>query len=125
MDLAAAPLRVESALVVVKGRQFATSEPRSRAGRRTLHLPADAIAVLAEPARAQAARAACAAELWQDHGYVFTTGVGTPVQPSRVIASFHWFGSDRNRSTLRRPTGTEPRPFADRPTECLDGAPHG
>jgi integrase len=62
-----------------------TKTPKSR---RVLKLPAKAVASLSTHKAHQSAARLKAGELWQDHGLVFTTSVGTPPYAPNVRRSF-------------------------------------
>lgn len=58
------------------------AETKSKAGRRGMGLPDPLISLLKEHRKRQAEERATARELWADKDYVFTTGVGEPINPS-------------------------------------------
>lgn len=59
-----------------------TNDTKSRAGRRSVGLPAELVTLLEEHREEQLAERELAAQLWRDSGYVFTTPRGEPVNPS-------------------------------------------
>src|SRR6266545_1038989 len=59
-----------------------TDDTKSRAGRRTVGLPAGLVELLRQHRKAQDHERAKAAQLWQDGGWVFATPVGRPVNPN-------------------------------------------
>jgi integrase len=59
-----------------------TAGTKSRAGRRGMGLPDPLIALLREHQARQDADRRAACDLWQETGYVFTTAVGLPINPS-------------------------------------------
>ncbi|HTV11394.1 MAG TPA: tyrosine-type recombinase/integrase [Acidimicrobiales bacterium] len=61
---------------------------RSKDGLRTVALPPRAIAALRVHKRQQAAERLAAGPLWQDHGLVFSSEVGTPIDPSHLRRVF-------------------------------------
>lgn len=61
---------------------------RSKDGRRTVALPARAITALRAHRARQAAEKLAAGPLWDDHGLVFASAVGTPVDPSHLRRVF-------------------------------------
>lgn len=63
-------------------------EPKSRTSRRTIALPHAAITALQRHRRRQIEEHLRAGSLWQDHGLVFTTHFGTPLDARNVI---RWF----------------------------------
>lgn len=64
-----------------RGGGLVLGTPKSRAGRRTVALPPPLLAALRAHRRAQAAERLRAANLWEDHGFVFATELGRPVDP--------------------------------------------
>lgn len=59
-----------------------TAATKSRAGRRTIGLPESLVSLLEVHQRKQQAERAMAGQLWREGGWVFTTPVGDPVNPS-------------------------------------------
>jgi integrase len=69
---------------------WALAEPKTPRSRRTINLPARAIAALAVQHERQEAARAEAGAAWQDvHGLVFTDTVGRPLRGYTVTAEFH------------------------------------
>jgi integrase len=66
----------------------AGSDTKTERSRRTLALPQSAIAALREQRKRQAAAKLAAGELWQDHGLVFTSSTGKPLDDANVRRSF-------------------------------------
>jgi integrase len=66
----------------------AGSDTKTERSRRTLALPQSAVAALREQRTRQAAARLAAGELWQDHGLVFTTSTGKPMDVANVGRSF-------------------------------------
>lgn len=72
-----------------KGYQLALGAvKRSTNGRRTVALPAVATEVLRAHKARQAAERLKAGPLWEDHGLVFCSEVGTPLDPSNIRRTF-------------------------------------
>lgn len=61
---------------------------QSTSGRRTVGLPLDLARRLREHRRRQAAERLAVADLWQDHGLVFCSELGSPLDPSNVRRTF-------------------------------------
>jgi len=59
-----------------------TDDTKSRAGRRTIGLPAELVKLLTQHREVQERERANAAQLWQDGGWVFATPTGRPVNPN-------------------------------------------
>ena len=70
------------------GALFRGDVKRSAAGRRTLALPSIAVEALRRHLSAQAAERLAAGPAWRDENYVFTTPIGTPVDPSNLRKAF-------------------------------------
>lgn len=89
VDLEAGTLTVSQTLGRV-GNTLTFDTPKTRASRRTIDLPAVAVQSLRRWRREQAAERLRLGEAWAHPELVFTTGVGTPLNPSNVRnRSFH------------------------------------
>ncbi len=88
IDLAAGVLTVRQTVQRVGGRLEFT-EPKTDRSRRTVPVPGQAIDVLRRHHRRQAAVRLAAGERWQDYGLVFTTRLGTPVEPDNLDRSWY------------------------------------
>jgi integrase len=66
----------------------ADGDTKTEKSRRTLELPAQAADALKEHRTRQARERLAAGELWKDHGLVFCSQVGTPLDASHVRRSF-------------------------------------
>ena len=85
-------LREELASIIGKLRAIKTSlqvvELKSARSRRSIALPTVAVTALrAHRVRQLEARMAAGAR-WQERGFVFTSGIGTPIEPRRVTREF-------------------------------------
>jgi integrase len=96
VDLDEGRLRVERALQRIEGR-LQLVEPKTDRSKRTVRLPEVCIAALRQHAERQADERA-AADYWEDHGLVFTTGIGTPIDPRNVN---RWLTSLCERAGVR------------------------
>jgi integrase len=87
VDLDGGTLRVEQALQRTKGGLVLgpTKTPRSR---RTIPLPAVCVRALKIHRARQNVERLAVGDSWQDSGLVFTSNVGTPVEPRNVNRSF-------------------------------------
>ena len=65
------------------------AEPKTERGRRTLHLPGEALGSLREHRREQLEIRIARGPRWADDDYVFTTGLGRPLAARSVLRSFH------------------------------------
>jgi len=79
INLEAGTLRVCHTLQNLKGGGWTLAEPKSRNSRRTLGLPQFASAALRDHRKRQLEEKMLAGPQWQDHGFVFTTPAGTPL----------------------------------------------
>ncbi|MBC7337485.1 MAG: site-specific integrase, partial [Clostridia bacterium] len=64
-------------------------EPKTEAGRRTIPLPEEVLKALRAHKARQAQERLAAGCGYRDHGLVFCTSVGTPVNPRNLVKSFH------------------------------------
>ena len=64
-----------------QGGGLVLDDVKSRAGRRTIALPGRVLKLLTEHQRAQQRERDTAGNLWEDHGFVFTSETGRPVDP--------------------------------------------
>jgi integrase len=87
IDLDTGVVQIRRSLQRVRGKLL-TVEPKTERSRRALPLPAVLVDVLREHRRAQVAER-LAAPAWVDPEMVFTTHVGTPLEPRNVLRSFH------------------------------------
>lgn len=88
-------LRVEGALqrmpATEKGSagHLERTEPKTERSRRSLALPAIVVSALKHQRRKQQESRLLAGDLWQNTGYVFTSTIGTPLEPRNVSREFH------------------------------------
>jgi integrase len=66
----------------------ARSDTKTERSRRTLGLPQSAVVALREQWERQVAARLAAGELWQDHGLVFTSSTGKPLDDANVRRGF-------------------------------------
>lgn len=79
IDLESGTLRVSHTLQNLHGGGWTLAEPKSRNSRRTLGLPKFALAAIRDHRKRQLEEKILAGPQWQDHGFVFTTPAGTPL----------------------------------------------
>ena len=89
VDLAAGELHVRQAAQRVAG-ELRFSAPKTRRSRRIVPLPELAADALRERRARQAVDRLAAGPDWWDSGLVFTTALGTPVEPRNL--NRHWYG---------------------------------
>jgi integrase len=88
VDLDVGKLRVARALQRIDGK-LVLKEPKTEKSRRTLHLPPSLVADLRAHRIRQLEERIAAGPRWQDHGMVFATGHGTPIDPRNAIRVWH------------------------------------
>jgi integrase len=100
VDLEAETLRVAHALSRIDG-TLTLTEPKTARSRRTLPLPRRVRAALLAHRDRQAFARAAAGERWQEHGFVFASALGTPLQPRNVLRD--WYKLLKRAGLARRP----------------------
>lgn len=88
VDLDGGSLRVRKALQRIDG-VLTLKEPKSEKSKRTLRLPPSLVSALRAHRDRQAFDKAAAGVRWGESGLVFTTAIGTPLDPRNVIRSWH------------------------------------
>jgi integrase len=87
MDFERATLRVTGALQRYRGKLERTST-KTTASAQPISLPPVLLAALRRHQEAQERERAAAGERWQERGLVFTTRLGTPMEPRNLIRHF-------------------------------------
>ncbi len=80
---------------------LALKRPKTPKSRRVLPIPAQIVTLLENQRERQQDLASRHAPLWVDQGYVFTTELGTPIEPRNALRSFH-AACERATITRRR-----------------------
>jgi integrase len=88
LDLDGATLSVPQALKRAGGATLTLGEPKTATSRRTLVVPALAVEALRAHRARQAAERLVAGECWVDNGLVFTTALGTMIDPANSRRAF-------------------------------------
>jgi integrase len=88
VDLAAGVLIVRAALQRIDKR-LVRVEPKTESSRRTIPLPAVCVSSLARHKADQDLQRKWAGTRWHDTGYVFTTRIGTPVDPRDLLREYY------------------------------------
>lgn len=88
VDLEVGTLTVRHALQRMDGK-LQLVEPKTTLSRRTINLPASAVAVLRTRRIRQLEERLLAGSQWSDWGLVFTSSIGTPLEPSNVCKRLH------------------------------------
>jgi integrase len=97
IDLGSRQLHVRRALQRVDGK-LQVAEPKTSSSRRTVVLPRLAVRHLQEHKKRQDAERQALGKAWRDHGLVFASSIGTPVEPRNV---------NRRWDELRRRAGLD------------------
>jgi integrase len=84
VDLKRRELSISGSLKHDGGSLYRGDVKRSRAGERTIDMPPQLVPILKEHMTSQAKERLRAGEAWIDQGFVFTTSVGTPLDPSNL-----------------------------------------
>lgn len=87
IDLRARTLRVQRQLQRFGGR-LQLVEPKTDRARRVLDLPQSVVKALGEHERRQVAERLMAGANWEEHGLVFPTAVGTPLEARSLLRDF-------------------------------------
>lgn len=85
LDWDSGALRIRRQLQrIERGQGRRLLDTKTRAGRRNIYLPAFALATLQRHRERQDIERALAAGRWQDHGLIFPSTVGTPLEPRNL-----------------------------------------
>lgn len=88
IDLESGTLQVRRTLSTATGGGFTFNAPKTAKSRRSIKIPELALSSLKRHRKAQLEERMKLAELWKEHGLVFTTGVGTPMSRADLITRF-------------------------------------
>jgi integrase len=88
IDLEAGVWRLQRTVTRTAEGKRTMGAPKSASGRRSVTLPAACVAALRRHQTAQKARKMQLRDIWQDAGYVFDAGEGSPINPNTVRAAF-------------------------------------
>jgi integrase len=89
VDLDAGTITIQGTLRREKGVGLVIDTPKTTAGYRTVPLPKVCVDALRAHRARQAAERLKAGTRWQDTGHVFTTPIGTPVDPRNLTMEYH------------------------------------
>jgi integrase len=92
VDLDAGLLKVHTTIGRV-GRQLVTSQPKTERSRRVVPLSPPLVAMLRAHRTGQLEERLAAASVWEDHGLVFCTEMGKPVEPRNVLRTIEIAGA--------------------------------
>ena len=88
VDLDGGTLRVNQAIYRIKGKGLVASEPKTERSRRTLFLPDTVLRALRAHRLRQLQERLAAGSRWQNSGLVFTSSIGTALEPRNLFRSF-------------------------------------
>ncbi|MHB9052871.1 MAG: tyrosine-type recombinase/integrase [Thermoleophilia bacterium] len=88
IDLKSRTLSVRHTLQNLQGGGWSLAEPKSRNSRRTLGLPNFAVLALKDHRQRQLKERMTQGSHWQDHGFVFASEVGTPLDGNNVYKRY-------------------------------------
>lgn len=89
VDLVIGTLTVSATLSRRTGHGLVETEPKTERSRRTVPLPEVCIRVLKEHRLSQLETRLAAGDAWADGDYIFTTPIGTPIDPRNLTTDFH------------------------------------
>lgn len=101
VDLNKGVLRVTSAIQFIAGRGLVESEPKTEKARRSIALPEIVATALHQHRVRQLETRLKTGKNWQDHGFVFTTNIGTPISPRNLLRHLHKTLAELGLSRLR------------------------
>jgi integrase len=88
VDLDSGTLHVRHQLQRIKDQGLVLKSPKTARSRRTMNLPGPIVAALRAHKVRQLEERLIAGSRWVDSGHVFTTGIGTPIEPTNVNKHF-------------------------------------
>ena len=88
VDLDRGHLQIRATLQRISGRLVRADMPKTKSSRRALPLPEVVVEAL-RAHRAAQVQERLASRAWADEALVFTTNIGTPLEPRNVLRSFH------------------------------------
>jgi integrase len=94
-------LKVQRQVQRVPGQGLVFSSPKTDAGTRVIALGQATLDKLAEHQKQQEAQKVLAGEQWKEMGMVFTSSVGTPIDPRRLLSDFKALLSDAGLPPMR------------------------
>lgn len=92
IDLDAGQLSIDGSLKHENGKLRRGPVKRSRAGVRTIDLPATLVGQLRDHRKRQAEERLAVGPIWEDHGLVFCTEIGTPIDPANLRRTYRRVG---------------------------------
>lgn len=101
LDLKEKSLQVKRQLNLVPGGGFEFAPPKTKAGYRTIKLGSETANILTHHYKTQLDESAIAGNKWQDHGLLFPSTVGTPINPRNVLRTFRNLLDDAGLPKIR------------------------
>ena len=101
VDLENKTLQVKRQLQYIVGEGLIFTEPKSDSSLRLLSIPEKAIKVLYMHSEKQQAIKDLAGNRWEEYGLVFTTNIGTPINPRNLLRHFHSSLADINLPRMK------------------------
>jgi integrase len=87
VNLEEGEILIRTTLVEIEGKLI-MGEPKTRAGRRTIAITPDTVQMLKAHKQRQQLEQKNAMEGWEDSGFVFTTSIGTPINPGNLARAY-------------------------------------
>jgi integrase len=100
VNLEEGEILVRTTLVEIEGKLI-MGEPKTRAGRRTIAITPDTVQVLKAHAQRQRLEQKNAMEGWENNGFVFTSEVGTPINPGNLARAYKALIRKANVTNIR------------------------
>lgn len=88
LDLDRATLTVNQTIYRIAGKGLVAAEPKTERSRRALFLPDGVLRALRTHRKRQLEERLAAGSQWREHGLVFTSGIGTALEPRNLFRSF-------------------------------------
>lgn len=88
VDWEGSRLQIQRQVQRIKGKGLVFTEPKSRAGRRSVVLGPSSMARLRAQRKLQEANRAFAGKRWDEHDLIFASAKGTPLDQSNVVMDF-------------------------------------
>lgn len=101
VDLEARTLTVSGAVQRINGQGLVRSDPKTTQSRRTLPVAKLVVDALHRRKSHQDRQRAFAGEQWKEQGFIFTSRVGTPVDPRKLLATFQALSARANVPVIR------------------------
>lgn len=89
VDLDAGTIRVRQTLYRLPGKGLVLAPPKTERSKRDIGVPDELLRALKEHRKAHNEERLRAGDQWQDHGLVFTTRIGTPIDPRDDRRAWH------------------------------------